>query len=329
MTTDNKIKLINSYLKSSSIVLDIALLNYETYNIYIRIDYKKKEKSCKLYWGDLDLIKDRKIEKYLNIENISYEEVDKICTEIEKQEVYEYINIKEKNKIIINAYLNNIYHYELNKYIPKKLSNLTQAFVIIFNNLPRKLEMFLYETNAEITNTKLNYDYNDLVEFDLFKGNLKNLANDKIIKESKQYKKDLLFLEKIENKYFAVINGINKYLIVIEYNKEKNETAFYCTCPCKFFCKHIIMVVNAIRDNYEKKFCKVLYNNTNNILESALISKYILSLGIEDGYMEIINKYGEIEQIPLVDSSNNVNFKVLEDTDDKTLYNEMKKAIKK
>lgn len=327
---NRKMNLINKYLDNKNIILDISLINYETYNIYIRIAYNKKYQICNIYWIDLDLINDKKIKKYINKENISYKEMEEIFNSFEENPISTFSNIKNKNTIIINAYLENSYHYEFNKYIPQKFYNVASAMRLIFNNLPRKLEMFLYEMHADITNTKMNYDYNDVIKFDLFNDNLNVIASEKIIKKLNTSQKEILFLEKIENKYFSiVVKDKNKYLIIINYNKEKNETSLYCTCPCQFFCKHILSVIEAIRSKYESPFYRVIYSNTTNILESALISKYILATGIEDEYLEIINKYGEIEQVPLLDENNNLNFKILKDGSNNELYKEFKKTIKK
>jgi len=103
----------------------------------------------------------------------------------------------------------------------------------------------------------------------------------------------------------------------------------YCTCPCEFYCKHIYAVIKAIRKNEIRKFYKVLYiNKKQNLLENTTNNKYILCSGLEEDYLEIINKYGEIELVPLLDEDNNLNFKVLEDDENKSLTKQINKIIK-
>ena len=44
-------------------------------------------------------------------------------------------------------------------------------------------------------------------------------------------------------------------------------------------------------------------------------------------YIEIINKYGELELVPLLDNDNKLNFKILEDDEKNSLSKEIKKII--
>ena len=327
---ENKIKEINKYYKRVTPILDITFIDYETYNIYIRLDYYKKLNSCKLSWFDLDLIKDNNIEKYISSEYINTKQADYICSIFEKNSKLEYISNKDKHKVIINAYLNEQYHYELSRYIPKFLSNLSEIFVLIFNNLPRKLDNFLYELHAELMNTKSQYEYNDTFEFDLFNDDLEILFNDKIIERGKKYNDKVKFLEYVDDKYYAIVKGTEKYLVVIKYDKENKLTQVYCNCPCKFYCKHIYSVIIAIRNNEIKKFYKVIYkNDEENLLESVLNSKYFLSSGIEDEYIEIINRYGEIELVPIFDYNNKLNWKIIEEYKEKDLTKQIEKIINK
>ena len=88
------------------------------------------------------------------------------------------------------------------------------------------------------------------------------------------------------------------------------------------------LVIKAIRKNKTRKFYKILYINTKgNLLENSTNNKYILSSGTKDNYIEIINKYGELELVPLLDNDNKLNFKILEDDEKNSLSKEIKKII--
>jgi len=54
-----------------------------------------------------------------------------------------------------------------------------------------------------------------------------------------------------------------------------------------------------------------------------------LCSGIEDDCLEIINKYGEIELVPILDNDNKLNFKILEDDEKNTLAKNIKKIVDK
>ena len=64
-TNNEKIKLIKKYFKKDYTFLELSLKNYESYNIYIILTFNKKMKYYRLYWFDLSLIIDDKIEKYI------------------------------------------------------------------------------------------------------------------------------------------------------------------------------------------------------------------------------------------------------------------------
>jgi len=328
---ENKINIIQKYFNKQNLLLEIYLLNYETYNLYIRIDYIKKINTYKLSWFDLDLINDKVVEKYISSEYLSESIIKHLIYLLENKE-NNYHEEQEKNTVIFNAYFNEGYHYQFTRFIPKQLLFLGEIFAIIFDNLPRKLENFLYELHAEIMGTRSRYEYQDEIIFDLYHDNLNKIFSKKIIERGEIYYKEgkVKFLEKIEDKYYAVVSGTEKYLTVIKYNEQLKEMLLYCTCPCKFYCKHIYALIKSIRNNDEHKFYKVLYINKNeNILENITNSKYLLCSGVVEDYLEIINRYGEIELVPLLDDNNNLNFKVLEDDENNTLTKEIRKIIKK
>ncbi len=82
MIIEEKLKLINKYFKKTNLLLDIEMYNYEGCNIYIRLDYFKKEKVHKISWIDLNLISNKNIKPYLNSEYISIKYLDNIADSI-------------------------------------------------------------------------------------------------------------------------------------------------------------------------------------------------------------------------------------------------------
>lgn len=326
-----KVNAIRKYFKKSNLILEIFLLDYETFNIYIRIDYIKKLNIYKLRWFNLEVLDLNKIEKYMGSEYINSNTLDYILSILDGKN-NNYHEASEKNAVIFNCYFGDGYHYQFSRFIPKQLSFLSDIFSIIFSNLPRKLEDFLYELHAEIMVTKSRYEYQDEFIFDLYKDELSSIFNNQVVERGKRYYREnkVEFLEKIDDKYYSVVSGTEKYLCVIKYDENINKMQVYCTCPCEFYCKHTYAVIRAIRDNKFKKFYKILYiNNNDNLVGNAINSKYILCSGLEDEYLEIINKYGEIELVPIFDSKDKFNFKILEDDEKGTLAKEIKKVSNK
>ena len=326
---DKKIKIINKYFKRTNIFLELYLINYETFNLYFRIDYMKKIDAYKLSWIDLDTVKNNNVEKYISSEYISKSTIKQLINMLDNRENNYHVE-EEKNIVILSCYLNEGYHYQFARFIPEELKFLSDIFITIFDNLPRKLEDFLYELHAEVMHTKSKYEYRDIITFDLYQDDLSKIFDKKIIENTEKYHKQskVKFLEKIDDKYYAVLEDTQRYLIVLKYNDKSKEVLFYCTCPCEFYCEHMYLVIKAIRKNKTRKFYKILYINTKgNLLENSTNNKYILSSGTKDNYIEIINKYGELELLPLLDNNNKLNFKILEDDEKNSLSKEIKKII--
>lgn len=60
----SKIEAIDKYYKNDILFLSTYFEDYNTFNLYIRLDYEKSSESYKLRWFDLDRVKSSKIKKY-------------------------------------------------------------------------------------------------------------------------------------------------------------------------------------------------------------------------------------------------------------------------
>lgn len=330
---------IEKQFKKDELFLYIYLENYEGYNIYIRIDFIKKTKCFRLSWYDLDEIKESDLTRYYNCEFISEETIERFKT-IFSQIIYNKTEFfaKDKNdgKVTIHAATptpySDFFHATFNKFIPKSLSQLSEIIITIFNSLPRKLENFLYELHGELTGTKQRYEYKNKFQFDLFNGDIDTIFAYQIIERGKKYDEEekVTYLEKIDDtRYFAIVNGTRKYVVVISYEENKKELQVYCSCPCEFHCKHICAVILAIRKNKFKRFYKIAYRNPNsNLLERLLNFEYSLCLGFVENNLEIINNNGEIELVPILDEENQNHWEVLEDDEYEMLAKHIQKVFR-
>lgn len=133
------------------------------------------------------------------------------------------------------------------------------------------------------------------------------------------------FLEKIDDRYFAIVEGTEKYLTIIKYNEEKKTMQVYCSCPCEFYCKHMYAVILAIRNKEFNRFYKIMYKNPDkSLLERVIEFNYFLCLGVFEQNLEIINNYGELELVPILDINNKYNWEILEDSEDEKLTKQIK-----
>ncbi len=324
---NKKIASIRKYYRKSRLILELQLILYNNYNLYIRLDYFRKIKTYRLSWFDLDDLDINYIEKSISFEWISEEIVTTIfkILDMKYKEPEVFYDYEVKEGIVILSCFDNDkeYTYKFYKYIPKKLAFLSDIFIIIFSNLPRKLQGFLIELHAELENDVTRYECKKEFSFDLFHDDINKIFAFPIIERGKKYYEEnkVKFLEKIEDdRYFAIVEGTEKYLVVIKNDEKNKKMQVYCSCPCEFYCKHIYAVILAIRNNNFNRFYKINYKNSNiSMWERILNFDYSLCLGIVEKNFEIVNDDGDIELVPIFDSNGKCNWQVLEDDEDMSL----------
>ena len=335
---DNYQKVLDSIkknYKNTEFLLDIYLSDYHDNYIYIRLDYYKKSKSYKLSWLDLKNYNNNfeSIVSYewLPIETINF--LKEIISKIPESQSNKELNDKYLVTLNSNLEISNSEKFELsfNRFIPIDSQIYLDIFVTIFNNLPKKLAIFMDELMAGFTDKINKYEYNDPFIFDLFDGDLTTIFDKEIVSKGKKYYDEgrVLFLEKVGDSYYSVVGGKSLYVIIIKYNEKDKLTQVYCTCPCEFYCKHIYATILAIRNKSFHKFYKITNNNDIPLLDKVMNFQYLLTIGIDDAnkhYLVIEN--GELRLLPVLDNEGKSNWIVLEDDKDNTLTNRLNKIIK-
>ena len=333
MNNKDKIKLIQKYLKKQPNFLELVLENYEKFNIYISIN-KIDKNNYRLYWFDLDLISNKNIDSFLSCEYIESYVIDNIREhfingiysskyneELLKEEDIVHLKINTPTKT------GDIVDVTFRKYLPGPISDLMDILIFIFKNMPKRYEEFLFEMLAKITRTTEKYEYKKEFDFDLFKDDINKLFSYQICQRGLKYYEEsrIAFLEKIDDRYFAVVEGNEKYLVVIKFNEDEKKMQVYCSCPCEFYCKHMYAVILSIRNKEFNRFYKITYKNPDkSLLDRVMSFDYFLCLGVVEQNLEIINNYGEIELVPILDINNRYNWEVLEDSNDESLTKEIK-----
>ena len=333
-TIDEKISMIKKYYRKQPIFLDLTLINYEENNIYIILNYMKKTNSYRLSWFNLDVIEDNDVEKYLSCSYISANIIELIKEDFAKfivNSTYTDELLTDRDVVILNANIKTKVDDKINvsfkKYLPKTLGHLFDLFIFIFRNMPKQYEPFLFELLAKLTDTTEKYEYKKEFEFDLFEDDIDKLFSYQIVQRGKKYYEEskIKFLEKIDDRYFAIVEGTEKYLTIIKYNEEKKTMQVYCSCPCEFYCKHMYAVILAIRNKEFNRFYKIMYKNPDkSLLERVMEFNYFLCLGVLEQNLEIINNYGELELVPILDINNKYNWEILEDSEDEKLTKQIK-----
>ena len=181
---------------------------------------------------------------------------------------------------------------------------------------------------ALITGQKNRFEYREGLDFDLFKDKLENVFEYQIIERGKEYYKEgrVLFLEKIDERYFAVVGGKELYVVIIKYDSENNKTYVYCSCPCDYVCKHICAVILSIRDNKFRKFYKITrVNDDMPLMERLMNFNFMITIGIDDqGVNYLVIEDGQIKILPVLNKDGISAWKVLEDDSKNSLSKRLK-----
>ena len=337
LSNNDKINLIKKYYKKEKIFLELSLLNYEGYNIYIILNYNKKHDCYKLRWFDLSLIVDSDIDKYMSCSSISNNIINVIEDDFSSftySSIYLEDIVEDKDivtlKVNVSTGVDDIVDIKFKKYLPKTLGHLIDLFVFIFSNMSKKYEDFLDILMAKITDSTSKYDYKEEIYFDLFRDDIDKLFDYLIVQRGKRYYSEskVNFLEKFDDRYFAVVDGTEKYVIVIKYDEKLKKMHVYCSCPCEFYCKHMYAVILAIRNKEFNKFYKIIYSSPDkNLLEKITDFKYFLCVGIYKKKFIIVNNHGVIEYLPMFDEIGRYNWEILEDSCDGKLGKQVKLVL--
>lgn len=327
-------QMIDKYYKKKKAILFFELImeNYNNRNLYFRIDYLKKEHVYSLSFIDLDHIESNKIDTWITnciLDPNSFDYIAEVFTDLK----YKSTPIENNEyRVTINAYFKEHTHIQFKRFLPIELYYLTESLIILFNHAPKKMEGYFFELVSYITGNQNRYMYKDVLDFDLEKGKLDSLFSKEEIKKGKHYIEDeqVLFLEKIDTKYYAVLEGAEYYVVIVDYDVEKKKVRLFCNCPTMSHCKHLYAVLNSIQKKEWKPFYKLVYQKDETpYLQRLLNFKFYLCIGIEQEGLKIVNKDGFVEIIPLLDINNECNWEILEDDKKGTLEKQIKTITSK
>lgn len=322
---------INDYLmkRGHELCLSIYLNEYNGNNIYIRFDYVRKLSVYKVVWVDLNYFNDKNVEDYINMQLVTKFLSLSIVEKMRRVETPSDCVLNESilgDRVEILSYFKEEpREYIFDRFIPLEWGFLADPLAMIFAYLPRSMEIFLNEMFAKFDGNEDRYNYLKPVKFDILNGKYDELFTKEIIKEGTSYYKDskVKFLEKIENKYIALVEGLVPSLVMIQEVKEDFVTML-CTCKYDYYCKHIYATILAIRNEKYNNFYKVRYiGKEESLLEKITIGSFYMSCGINKDKIMLVTENGEIHFADLVQKGKVV-FEVIEDDDDCTLSKQIK-----
>jgi hypothetical protein len=332
ISLDDRIKLVDKHLKGNKNVVKLALLRYEGLNYYIRLDYNPKDKIYYLYSINLSYInKPKDIPKIINRELILNQTIE-VLSKIKFNKIYESFDAvnDEEDIVYLGARFNDVdYFYSFNKYIPKRLNYFGNILLILFSNLPKRMDIIFDELMANINGVAYRFDYYKFIKFNLLKDDLRDIFTPEVIKDGEKYYKSdkITFLERNNyDRWFAyTIDDDQEYIVNITPNEDKIKLA--CSCPKDRYCKHIYAVIKEIRDGNIKPFYKVRMKDPNETTYDKMTNfNYLFTMGVIDDKLKVISDDGQLILVPVLDKKKNLMFEVLEDDEDDKLYEALLKA---
>ena len=322
---EKKIKKISAYLakKSHTNYLSIELIAFNNKDMYIRFDYVEKIKAYKIIWYDLEFIDIKHLDYYTNTQLVASFFANRLVEFLFKINYTPESIIDERilgDRVI---FTNNIHpdrpkKYVYDRYLPLKWPALIDPLALTFSYLPRAMDAFLAVMFAIYDNNVDYYNSIRPIKLDIEKGNIDEIFNKKVIIKGRRLEDYVTFLEKIDNRYLAIVEDHTFHSVIIE-NVVKDFNNMWCSCKKNYLDEHIYAVLQCIKDKKFKSFYKVKRkSNGNNLLEDVRKGEFYLSFGIEDESLLVVSQNGVISKIPIIEEGEVV-FEVIEDDDNLSL----------
>ena len=307
-------------------LISVYLDGYNGNDILIRFDYVKDISAFKILWIDLNYLDVKKYNQYINMQIVTKFLVGRLLEIIENIRIKEgsYLNddiLGDRVSVIINKN-KKAYTYTFDRFLPDEWYPLADILVILFSYLPRSMDCFLNEMFGKLDGLEESFNSKKPVKVNINdEESLKKYFKPVIINRGKKYFEQgkVLFLDKIENRYIAFIEGTKPYVVIVDIIDD-NYVFFWCNCEYNGFCKHTYAVIEAIKHNFVRKFYKVRRVNEKTLLENLSNAQYELSIGVSDKNILLLTNDGKIISEPLM-KNNKLRFEVIEDDDEMSLSN--------
>lgn len=219
------------YKKKEKVVLDLYLRDYDCSNYYFAIVYNSKIEKFKVLMVPLDAIHNSKyLEEYFCYQFIFVKNVEHIMKEIHDNE--ELIENCTQNQSTLDSYYIEInthiaskdYCFKFTQYIPTTFPFFFDIIVLLFEHLPNIVSELCNKVLYSFQNPNDAITYNGSYRFDLYKDSFLDLFSEDIVNSCKYSLNDVSFLERVGNRYYAVIN--NEW-VCIHYIDSLNKMNIY------------------------------------------------------------------------------------------------------
>ena len=331
----SKLTYIEKYYSDDTLFFAAYLNNYNGFHIYIRIDYIEKYKCYKLRWFDLDFVKTSKISVFESSEYVEEEailEIQKLCSSLYVDTKKNYWGKENNVGIYIDSKCKNSDDVKVKfyKYIPEKYGALNDIMSIVFDILPKKLSPFYDDIGYIFSDASKNFKYENQFRFDLFNGKVEKVFDIRnIIRGTKYFENGkVLFLEKVDDRYFAVVNDEELEVVIIKYDEVSYDMQVFCSCPDDDFCEHILAVIQAIRAKKFNNFYKIMPKKTYfDMFDKLMDVNYTFCIGMVEDVVGVIGDNGDIKWLNILDDDKNPRWVIVEDDEKKRFSKAMEKFL--
>ena len=295
--------------RHEKIIIDMYLKNYYFSNSYFALIYNEKIEKFKVLYVPIDAIEPlQPIEEYfcyqfIFIQTVNYilntikENENSICSDRLRNNTIDNKNI---NYIEINTHIaDNNYKYCFTEFIDREFIYLFELVETFLEHSPNILYELSNKILKDFNNEFESLRHNQIMEIDLYNDDLDIYYNEEIM-NTKYELEDIDYIEKVGNKVYAVINDER---IEFEYDKY-NYVLYIYSKKYDINSQEIYILLKAIKENYEKKYIRLIYNDNN--FNNEQDNKYFLCYGIdkEKEIFKIHNKLYD-KDISLNNISNN------------------------
>ena len=333
--TDRKniLKKISSYLTKKSHInyLTIELISYSNKNIYIRFDYVEKIKAYKIVWYDLQFVDPKHLDLYTNSQLVASFFANRLVELLLKIDLDSSKAIDERilgDRVIFTNRIKpkEPKEYIYDRFLPLKWSALIDPLALTFSYLPRAMNAYLAEMFAIFDNNVEMYNSAKPIQFNLDNDNIDELFHKKIIARGIKLEDNVRFLEKLGNRYLAIVEDSSFYCVVIEKVVDDFHN-MWCSSNKPYLDEHIYATLQCIRSKKMKSFYKVKRKSYDkNLLEDVRRAKFYLAFGVEGNSILLVSENGAIKR-SLLKENDRLMYEVIEDDDNLSLsklFDEMK-----
>lgn len=311
---EERINLIEKYLKKKKEkkIMNLIIRDYDQSNFYIALVYNQKIEKYKVVFIPLDVVQDEYLDDYVCYQFMKVQLANFIIDNIRE---FSYLFVDKENRGRKNPDMDN-YSIEINlyedkkehkltatKYIPRDWMFLYEIIVLLFEHMPHIVNELCVELLAILNNSQV-VEYQLSYNFDLYNGDFKEIFSDQTIEEGERLfdNKQVKFLEKVNDKYFAVVK---EHIVIVEYNERKKILNLYCDCGCTTHRSHIYAVLLNIINNKFRSFYKVKFDDFTGK------TAYYLCYGIDGDNIKVI--HGSKEKLLEIDLFDQQRIQIMED----------------